>query len=103
MYPSLDSNQNDNLLFAPLMFRERIDDTYAFSHLTVVHASTNSATGVNVLQEGLEPPLLTEPDPKSGAATNYATGASCFVSKLIQSLVISVSFTKFKNLLRFRY
>ena len=26
--------------------------------------------------KGLEPPLLTEPDPKSGAATNYATCAN---------------------------
>ncbi len=25
--------------------------------------------------KGLEPILLTEPDPKSGAATNYATSA----------------------------
>jgi len=25
--------------------------------------------------EGLEPPRLTAPDPKSGAATNYATSA----------------------------
>ena len=37
-----------------------------------------------MLQEGIEPPLLTEPDPKSGAATNYATGARnymCFWSE----------------------
>ena len=28
--------------------------------------------------EGLEPPRLTAPDPKSGAATNYATCARDF-------------------------
>ena len=28
--------------------------------------------------EGLEPPRLAAPDPKSGAATNYATRAVCF-------------------------
>lgn len=27
--------------------------------------------------KGLEPPLLTEPDPKSGASTNSATSANC--------------------------
>lgn len=32
--------------------------------------------GKNVRDGGLEPPLLTEPDPKSGAATNYATSAN---------------------------
>lgn len=30
--------------------------------------------------EGLEPPRLAAPDPKSGAATNYATCAN-FISK----------------------
>ena len=29
--------------------------------------------------EGLEPPRLSAPDPKSGAATNYATCAQYFV------------------------
>ncbi len=29
-----------------------------------------------VRMKGLEPPRLTAPDPKSGAATNYATSAS---------------------------
>ena len=29
--------------------------------------------------KGLEPILLTEPDPKSGAATNYATSAWIFL------------------------
>jgi hypothetical protein len=28
-----------------------------------------------VRMKGLEPPRLTTPDPKSGAATNYATSA----------------------------
>jgi hypothetical protein len=27
--------------------------------------------------KGLEPPRLSAPDPKSGAATNYATAANC--------------------------
>ena len=29
--------------------------------------------------KGLEPILLTEPDPKSGAATNYATSARNYI------------------------
>ena len=29
----------------------------------------------NVRKKGLEPPRLAAPDPKSGAATNYATSA----------------------------
>ena len=33
-----------------------------------------------VRMKGLEPPLLTEPDPKSGAATNYATCAKAVQS-----------------------
>jgi hypothetical protein len=36
--------------------------------------------------KGLEPTLLTEPDPKSGAATNYATSAfAC--AKVLNSLM----------------
>ncbi len=31
--------------------------------------------GNNVRKKGLEPPRLAAPDPKSGAATNYATSA----------------------------
>ena len=34
--------------------------------------------------KGLEPILLTEPDPKSGAATNYATSADFFEGAKIQ-------------------
>ncbi len=30
-----------------------------------------------VRMKGLEPPRLSAPDPKSGAATNYATSAFC--------------------------
>ena len=33
-----------------------------------------------VRMKGLEPPLLSEPDPKSGAATNYATSAEVYLS-----------------------
>lgn len=33
-----------------------------------------------VRMKGLEPPRLSAPDPKSGAATNYATSAICFFS-----------------------
>lgn len=32
-------------------------------------------SGLFVRLKGLEPTLLSEPDPKSGAATNYATAA----------------------------
>jgi hypothetical protein len=31
--------------------------------------------GLKVRMEGLEPPRLAAPDPKSGTATNYATSA----------------------------
>ena len=34
-----------------------------------------------VRAKGLEPPRLTAPDPKSGAATNYATRALLLVSE----------------------
>ncbi len=34
--------------------------------------------------KGLEPILLTEPDPKSGAATNYATSANFFEGAKLQ-------------------
>ena len=33
--------------------------------------------------KGLEPPRLTAPDPKSGAATNYATPASFAFAKVV--------------------
>ena len=33
-----------------------------------------------VRMKGLEPPRLTAPDPKSGAATNYATSAIMFLA-----------------------
>ena len=29
--------------------------------------------------KGLEPPCLAAPDPKSGASTNFATSAKCFL------------------------
>lgn len=35
--------------------------------------------------KGLEPILLTEPDPKSGAATNYATSADFFEGAKLQN------------------
>ena len=35
--------------------------------------------------KGLEPILLTEPDPKSGAATNYATSAIFFEGAKLQN------------------
>ena len=36
--------------------------------------------------KGLEPILLTEPDPKSGAATNYATSANFFEGAKLQKI-----------------
>ena len=36
--------------------------------------------------KGLEPILLTEPDPKSGAATNYATSADFFEGAKLQKI-----------------
>ena len=38
--------------------------------------------------KGLEPILLTEPDPKSGAATNYATSAEFFEGAKLQNFLI---------------
>ena len=38
--------------------------------------------------KGLEPILLTEPDPKSGAATNYATSAVFFEGAKLQKILI---------------
>ena len=38
--------------------------------------------------KGLEPILLTEPDPKSGAATNYATSAEIFEGAKLQKILI---------------
>ena len=38
--------------------------------------------------KGLEPILLTEPDPKSGAATNYATSAKIFEGAKLQKILI---------------
>ncbi len=35
-----------------------------------------------VRMEGLEPPRLAAPDPKSGAATNYATSAFNWAAKI---------------------
>ena len=37
--------------------------------------TSETGSGDLVRMEGLEPPRLTTPDPKSGAATNYATCA----------------------------
>ena len=34
---------------------------------------------ISVRKKGLEPPRLAAPDPKSGAATNYATSALGFL------------------------
>ncbi len=39
-----------------------------------------------VRMKGLEPPRLTAPDPKSGAATNYATSAGLFCGAKITYL-----------------
>lgn len=36
-------------------------------------------SGFSVRLKGLEPPRLSAPDPKSGAATNYATAACCVI------------------------
>jgi hypothetical protein len=43
-----------------------------------------------VRMKGLEPPRLTAPDPKSGAATNYATSALLFSSRAANIRILSV-------------
>ena len=49
--------------------------------------------------EGLEPPRLAAPDPKSGAATNYATraglGFSNEAAKLMKSFDNSINISKY--------
>ena len=42
-----------------------------------------------VRMKGLEPPRLSAPDPKSGAATNYATSALFFGSANIQQIILT--------------
>gem|GEM_PF-6239371 len=39
-----------------------------------------------VRMKGLEPPLLSKPDPKSGAATNYATSAF-FLKRVCKDMI----------------
>ena len=39
--------------------------------------------------KGLEPPRLSAPDPKSGAATNYATAALWFAGAKINKILFS--------------
>jgi hypothetical protein len=41
-----------------------------------------SIEGSFVRMEGLEPPRLAAPDPKSGAATNYATSGCAFAATI---------------------
>jgi hypothetical protein len=42
--------------------------------------------------KGLEPPRLAAPDPKSGAAANYATSAYLFsIKKVIYSLIAAAA------------
>ena len=51
--------------------------------------------GFFVRLKGLEPPRLSAPDPKSGAATNYATSAGVFFS--ITGAKIQSFFVLFKQ------
>ena len=44
-----------------------------------------------VRERGLEPPLLTEPDPKSGAAANYATRANLFTIQVNLQIDIDIT------------
>jgi hypothetical protein len=39
--------------------------------------------------KGLEPPRLSTPDPKSGAATNYATSAKNQAQRYLKNITIS--------------
>lgn len=54
--------------------------------------------------KGLEPPRLSAPDPKSGAATNYATSAACIAlaSTKIYDLFQKTSIYEQKNKIFFR-
>ena len=50
-------------------------------HKKKVDGFLDTSTFLSVRAKGLEPPRLTAPDPKSGAATNYATRALLLVSE----------------------
>ena len=50
-------------------------------HKKKVDVFLDTSTFLSVRAKGLEPPRLTAPDPKSGAATNYATRALLLVSE----------------------
>jgi hypothetical protein len=43
--------------------------------------AAQSSLFIYVRMKGLEPPRLTTPDPKSGAATNYATSAATLAGR----------------------
>ena len=44
--------------------------------------------------KGLEPPRLSAPDPKSGAATNYATSAASLGGAKLQFFLNKIYFNK---------
>ncbi|GEM_PF-2646001 len=49
-------------------------------------------SGFFVRLKGLEPTHLSVPDPKSGAATNYATAACCNAGAKIHSFLVFTTF-----------
>ena len=42
-----------------------------------------------VRMEGLEPPRLSTPEPKSGASTNFATSAECELEEISDDMLFS--------------
>lgn len=59
------------------------------------------ATSLNVRVEGLEPPCLAAPDPKSGTSTNFATPAK--FTLFSQKRGKDKTFFSFWKILRYSY
>ena len=55
--------------------------------------------GFFVRLKGLEPPRLSAPDPKSGAATNYATAAWCALRVQRYSKVLILQIKRHENIM----
>ena len=59
----------------PDAFKQRNKKLFEIEKAIKLLKNKNPAKPGFVRMKGLEPPRLTTPDPKSGAATNYATSA----------------------------
>ena len=67
---------NECRSFAERFSNECVKETLGKLHHSLIVIHLFDIQGVRV--EGLEPPCLTAPDPKSGTSTNFATPAGFF-------------------------